>query len=144
MHSSKNVLFGWLAHGVLLIIGEDHHILALVAEVLGKISSHVAYIVDAAAELTALVEVVDSNKKSFSPAGAVRVSKVVAIGSAMTELLRCCRRRSGAAWLELAGTVQVGRGAHCLQHTTRSRAVIRLRRSLLVVTTVLLLLRRRP
>jgi hypothetical protein len=92
--------------------------------VLGKISSHVAYIVDAAAELTALVEVVDSNKKSFSPAGAVRVSKVVAIGSAMTELLRCCRRRSGAA--------------------TRSRAVIRLRRSLLVVTTVLLLLRRRP
>jgi hypothetical protein len=99
MHSSKNILFGWLAHGILLIIGKDHHILALVAEVLGKISSHVADIVDTAAELSTLVEVVDSDKKSFSPAGAVRVSEVVAIGSAMTELLRCCRRRSGPpAW----------------------------------------------
>jgi hypothetical protein len=109
MHSSKNVLFGWLAHGVLLIIGKDHHILTLVAKVLRKISSHVADIVDAASELTALVEVVDSNEKGFSPAGAVRVSEVVAIGSAMTELLGCCRRRSRATWLELADTAQVGR-----------------------------------
>jgi len=124
MHSSKNVLFGWLAHGVLLIIGKDHHILTLVAKVLRKISSHVADIVDAASELTALVEVVDPNEKGFSPAGAVRVSEVVAIGSAMTELLGRCRRRSRA--------------------TTRSRAVIRLRGSLLVVTTVLLLLRGGP
>jgi hypothetical protein len=79
---------------------------------LGKVSGHVADIIDTAAELSALVKVIDSDEKSFSPAGAVRVSEIVAVGGAMAELLRCRRRGSGSALLELAGTVQSGRGAH--------------------------------
>lgn len=122
MHGSENVLFGRLAHGVLLIVGKNHHILAFIAKVFGEVGSHVANIVDAAAQLSALVEVVDSDEKGFSPASAVRVSEVVAIGSAMTELLRGCRRGGRA---------------------TGSGIEVWLRRSLLVVT-ILRLGRRLP
>ena len=64
-------MFGRLAHSVLLVVGKDHHILAFVAKVFGEVSGHVANIVDTAAQLSALVEIVDTDEKGFSPAGAV-------------------------------------------------------------------------
>jgi len=71
VHRSEDILFGRLAHSVLLVVGKDHHILALVAKVFGEVCGHVANIVDTAAQLSALVEIVDTNEKGFSPAGAV-------------------------------------------------------------------------
>ena len=89
MHGAQDVLFGWLAHGVLLIICKDHHVLPLVAKMLGKVSSHVADVIDTATQLAALAKVVDSDQQGFSPAGAVGVSEGIAVGGAVAELLRC-------------------------------------------------------
>lgn len=61
VHSSQDILLCWLAHGVLLIVGEDNHILALITEVLNEISRHVPNIIDTASELPALAEVVDAD-----------------------------------------------------------------------------------
>lgn len=47
MHGAKDVLLAGLAHGILLVVGKNHHVLTLVAKVLGKIGSHVADVVDA-------------------------------------------------------------------------------------------------
>jgi hypothetical protein len=71
MHRSKNVLFRRLAHGVLLIVGKDHHILTFIAKAFREVGRHVPNIVDTAAQLSALVEVVDSDKQSLSLAGAI-------------------------------------------------------------------------
>lgn len=62
MHGPQDVLLGGLAHRVLLVIGENNHIFALVVEVLDEVGRHVPNIVDAAPELTALAEVVDADK----------------------------------------------------------------------------------
>jgi hypothetical protein len=89
MHGSQDILLGRLAHRVLLVVGKNNHILSLITEMLGEVCSHVADIVDTAAELTALAKVVDSNEQSFPPASASRVSEVITGGCAVTELLGC-------------------------------------------------------
>lgn len=61
MHGTQDVLFRRLAHGVLLIIGQDNHVLPFVAKVLDQVARHVLYIVDASAKLPSLSEVVDAN-----------------------------------------------------------------------------------
>jgi hypothetical protein len=73
MHGPQDVLFRRLAHGVLLVIGENHHVLPLVAEVLHEVSRHVPDIVDTSPELTALVEIVDANQQCFPASRALRV-----------------------------------------------------------------------
>jgi len=60
VHSSENVLLRWLAHGVLLIVGKDDHILPFIAKVLNEIGGHVPDIVDASPKLSTLTKVVDA------------------------------------------------------------------------------------
>ncbi len=68
MHGPQNVLFCGLAHWVLLVVGENNHVFALVVEVLDEVAGHVPNIIDAASELAALAEVVDADKQGFPPA----------------------------------------------------------------------------
>ncbi len=71
VHGAEDVLLGRLAHGVLLVVGEDDHVLSLVAEVFDEIGRHVPNIVYAASKLASLAEVVDADEKSFSSTGSL-------------------------------------------------------------------------
>lgn len=62
VHGAEDIRLGRLAHGVLLVIGQDHHILAGVAEVLVQVGGHVLDVVDTSAQLTFLTEIVDSDQ----------------------------------------------------------------------------------
>lgn len=62
VHGAQNVLLGGLTHGVLLVVCQGDHVLALVAESLHEVVGHVFYIVDTASELTLLSKVVDTNQ----------------------------------------------------------------------------------
>lgn len=92
MHRPEYVLLGRLAHGVLLVVGEDDHVLALVSKVLGQVGGHVPHVVDAPAQLAALAKVVDADQQGFPLAGALRVLEGEALGVAVAEALRGCRR----------------------------------------------------
>jgi len=70
-----------------LIICQDHHILPLVTKVFVQVIAHVLDIVDAAAELTSLAEIIDTNEQGFPSTSALRILKIVARRSAVTELL---------------------------------------------------------
>ena len=89
VHGAQDVGLGRLGHGVVLVVGQDDHVFSGVPEALVEVCGHVFDVVDAAAQLAALPKVVYSDQESFSPASAVTVLKGVAIGSSMTELLRC-------------------------------------------------------
>lgn len=92
VHCTENVLFCGLAHGVLLIIGQDDHVFSLVTKLLHQVGRHVPDIVDAASQLTALAEVVDANQQRFSTASAVGVSERIACWCAVAKALRPIRR----------------------------------------------------
>lgn len=62
MHGSEKILFCRLAHGILLVISEDNHILPLIPKTVDEICRHVLHIVDTTTQLTALTEVVDANQ----------------------------------------------------------------------------------
>jgi hypothetical protein len=91
VHGSQNILLGGLAHGILLVIGQNNHVFTSVAKVLGEIGRHVADVVDAATQLTALAKVINADEESFTPASALRVLERVALGSAASKVLRCAR-----------------------------------------------------
>ena len=93
MHSPQNILLRRLAHGVLSVICESNHVLALVSEVAVQIGRHILHIVDAPSELASLPEVVDANKKRFAPAGTVGVLERIALRCAMPECYGILRRR---------------------------------------------------
>jgi hypothetical protein len=54
VHGSKDVLLGWLAHCILLVVCQDDHILARIAKVLVQVCAHVFDIVDTSSKLAAL------------------------------------------------------------------------------------------
>ena len=61
-HGTDDVLLGRLHDGVSLVVGQENHILPLVAEPLDEEVGQVLDIVNAASELTILTEVVDADK----------------------------------------------------------------------------------
>ena len=93
VHCSKNVCLGGLAHRVLLVIGKQNHILAGVSEVLVEVGRHVLDVVDAPAQLSSLLKIVDTDQKCFASTGAGRVLKSVAVGRSMAESLFLLWRR---------------------------------------------------
>jgi len=98
VHGAEDVGFGWLGHGVVLVVGQDHHVFSGVAEALVEVGRHVFDVVDAAAELATLAKVVDPNQKGFSSPGTVTVLEGVAVGGSMAELLWCCAWRWRHVW----------------------------------------------
>lgn len=85
VHGSKNVGFGRLTHGVLLVISQQNHILTGIPKVLVQVIRHVFDIVYATPQLALLAEVVDSNHQRLSLARAARILETVALRCAMTE-----------------------------------------------------------
>lgn len=93
VHCSQNVGFCRLAHGVLLVVGKENHVLPLVVEVGIQVCAHVLYVVDATSELSALAKVVDTNEQCFPASVASRVLERIATGGAVAKGLR-----SGRGW----------------------------------------------
>lgn len=93
MHCSEEILLRRLAHGVLLVVGQDDHVFSLITEVFGEITRHVPYVIDTATKLTSLAKVVYTNKQRFSPTTTVAVSKSIVCGSALSKVLRAGWRR---------------------------------------------------
>ena len=98
MHCAEDVLFGRLAHRILLVIGQYDHILPRVAEILVQVGAHVLDIVDTTSQLPALVKVVDSNQKRFPPSRTITILEVIALRCTIAKRL-CC------LWGRWRGTV---------------------------------------
>jgi hypothetical protein len=127
MHRAQYIRLGRLTHRVLLIVCQNDHILTLVPEVLVQVGRHVLDVVDAAAQLALLVEVVDADEQGLATAGAERVLEGVVAGRAVAEGLRLLRRRRwavvgavllGVCWCALAPAARRG-----VEMRTRSLSV---------------------
>ena len=92
LHGLQDVLSGGDHSRVLLIVGEDDHILAAVPVALGQEGGQVLGVVDAAAQFSLLAEVVDSDQQGLAFPGAVGILEGVALRGTMAELLRSARR----------------------------------------------------
>ena len=110
VHGAQDILLGRLAHRVLQVVGQDDHILALVAEVLVQVRRHVLDVVDAAPQLSALPEVVDPDQQRLAATRAVRVLEGV-VRRRGREALRRAGRRGGVAVAGMA--VRVGWWGTC-------------------------------
>lgn len=104
VHGAENVRLGRLAHGVLLVICEENHVLTGISEVLVEVCRHVLDIVDTSSQLTLLAEVVNSNQQCLSLSGTARILEVIALRGAVSERYRSCRRGS---WATTATTLLV-------------------------------------
>lgn len=71
VHCPQYVLFCGLAHRILLVIGEDDHVVSLIAKVVVQESRHVLDIVYTTTKLPPLSEIVDSNQQSLPPSRTV-------------------------------------------------------------------------
>lgn len=87
MHGAQDVLLGRLAHGVLLVICEQDHVLPLVAKVLDQVRGHVADVIDAASQLAALAKVVDADEQGLPAAVALGVLEGIVGRGAVAEML---------------------------------------------------------
>jgi hypothetical protein len=87
VHGSDDIRFRGLAHGILLIVGQNNHVLSFVSEMLVQVGRHVLRIVNAASELAALAEVVDADEERFPPSGTSGILECVALGRAVSEVL---------------------------------------------------------
>jgi hypothetical protein len=113
MHGAQDILFRRLAHGVLQVVGEDDHVLALVAEVLEQVRRHVLDVVDAAPQLPALPKVVDPDQQRLAPARAVRVLEGVVLRRSLAEALRRARGWWGGLVVPVHVGVRVGSRDTC-------------------------------
>lgn len=85
MHGAQQICFGRLAHWVLLVVRQDHHVLPLIPKVAVQVRRHVLDIVDASPQLPPLAEVVDANKQCFTLSGTIRVLEGVTTWSTMAK-----------------------------------------------------------
>jgi hypothetical protein len=90
VHSAQYIRFRRLAHWVLLVICQDHHVLSLVSKVAVQICRHVLHIVDASPQLSPLPKVVDTDEESLPPAVTRRVLERVTAWCSVSEGLGCC------------------------------------------------------
>ena len=108
MHRPQNILLRRLAHRILQIIRQNHHILPLIPKVLKQVTRHVLDVVDAPAQLAPLPEIVDPDQQRLATARAVRVLEVVVLRRAGAETLRRAGRGRGS----LVVAVHVGVGVY--------------------------------
>lgn len=97
VHRPQNILLRRLADGILLVVGEYHHVLPLIPKVRHQVPRHVAHVVDASPQLAPLAKVVDADQESLAHARTHRVLILVARRRPVAELARVGRRgRRGA------------------------------------------------
>lgn len=144
VHGAQDVGLGRLAHGVLLVVGQEHHILALVAKELVQIGAHVLDVVDAAAQLPALAKVVDANQQRLAAAVAGRVLERVAVGGAVAKVLGACGRGRWSLVVALGPLVVVD-GGYVAVLLWRIPVLLRWGRGCrLAIATAIALMLRRP
>ena len=104
VHGPNDIILGRDTHGILLVVGEDDHILATIPEAFVQEGGHVGDVVDTSIELIGLTEIVDPNEQGFPPASTSRVLELVIGWRTMAKLLEILRRpgweigRIGARW----------------------------------------------
>jgi len=144
MHGAKDVGLGWLAHGVVLVVRQENHVLSLVAKVAVQIRAHVLHVVDAATQLAPLTKVIDTYEQRLPPAIACRILVRVPVGGTRAKVLGLSWRWwRAAALLPLVSTCtsqQTARGGWFKEHT---RLLVLLWGRLLGWCTICILLRRR-
>lgn len=86
-HSPNDVLSGRNHDWILLIIGQQNHVLSLVAIALYQESRNIVYVVDTSSQLAFLVKVVDADEKCLATTSTSGVLESIAFGGSMTELL---------------------------------------------------------
>lgn len=87
MHCSEDVLLCRLAHGILLVVCQEHHVFSRIPKVSIQICGHILDVVYAPSELTLLTKVIDANQQCFSPTCAERVLEIVPLRCAVSESL---------------------------------------------------------
>lgn len=102
LHSPDDVGLGGLTNGILLIVGQGHHILRSVSVSFRQKPRHIVDIVDTALELVFAAKVIDANQKRLSFSGTVGVLKRVLVGCAMAEALHTLRNSAARVRLALA------------------------------------------
>lgn len=108
MHGSQDVLLGGLTLGVLLVVHQSHHVARVVAESLLQEPRHVLDIVDAAAQLSPLTDVIDADKQRLALPRAVTVRKRI-VETRNAEAVLAGRRRVGSAGNVVLVGILVGR-----------------------------------
>lgn len=95
MHGPKDICLRRLAHGVLLVVGQNDHVFPGVAEVLVQVRGHVPHIVYATAQLPLLTKVIDPDQESLLLAGTIRVLEAISLRRAITKRDGVGRRGRG-------------------------------------------------
>lgn len=98
MHCPQDILLCRLAHRILLIIGQDNHVLSRIAKIAIEVGRHVLHVVDASPQLSSLPKVVDADQQSLPSSSTIRVLESVSLRCATTKTyraLRGWRRRVG-------------------------------------------------
>jgi hypothetical protein len=100
VHGSHDVCFGRLAHRIVLVVGQNHHVFSAISKLVVQETRHSRDIVDATLERVRLSDIIDPDEKGLSRARTVRVLKLVAGGSPVAETLGTLRQRarSGRGW----------------------------------------------
>lgn len=110
LHGAEDVGLGGLEVGVLLVVGEQDHVLALVVVLVDQERRQVLDVVDAAAQLALLAKVVDTNQQCLATPVALRVLECVSLGCAVAELDRAAGQLvDGATVTGAASTTIVAR-----------------------------------
>lgn len=130
VHGSQDILLCRLAHRVLLVIREDHHVFALISKILYQVCRHVPNVVDASSELPALTEIVDAYEEGLPSARTLRILERIALRRPMAKVLWCRWRW----WRSSVVPMDIRVGVHRRQ--SRPATILGLRRRM--VTPVLL------
>lgn len=102
VHRPDYILFRWLTHGILLVIRQNHHVLPFVAKVTIQVARQVLDIVDTSPQRALLAKIVDADQQSFPSASTIRILKLIALRSAVSENLHLLGWRGrGAVALRL-------------------------------------------
>lgn len=98
LHGPQHVCLCGHAHRILLIVGEDDHVLPPVAVSLVEKNGHFLDIVNAALQLIGLSEVVDADEKGFATSSTVRVTESVTRRGAIAKALCLLRWAGREVW----------------------------------------------
>ena len=101
MHCSNDIRFSGLAHRVLLVICQNHHVFPRITKIPIQICRHIFHVIDTTAQLTALAKVVDADQQRFAATRAGGVLEIVSLRSAVAEALGSLRRRRGGVVVPL-------------------------------------------
>ncbi len=87
LHGTDNIRLRWHTLRVLLVVGQNHHVLSAIALPLVQERRHVRHIIDTPLQLVRLPKVVDPNQQSLPTTGTGRVLELVVRWRAASEML---------------------------------------------------------